>query len=393
MNQHAKRRAASKRQAGHHPAGPFDAPEAIGSRPVRDDEPELVRPPRKRAEPAPPPSGLEGPLVFTVDPDDVGHRLDRYLSQRVELAAAAISRTRVQSLVESGRVSVDAHIVASTSAKVLAGQIVVIDVPPPEAAEPAGENIALVVVFEDDHLLVIDKPAGLVVHPGAGHATGTLVNALIHHCGESLSGIGGVKRPGIVHRLDKDTSGLLVVAKTDVAHAGLSLLFADHGRTLSLTRRYQAFLWGAMDRTAGLVDLPVGRHAIHREKMAVVPLARGREAITHWHMDEGFGRDRHGKAQVSRVTCTLETGRTHQIRVHMAHVGHPVMCDPVYGAGFRTKAAALEPPAQAAFEALHRQALHAAVLGFEHPATGEELMFESPLPPDMQALLEGLQTG
>jgi RluA family pseudouridine synthase len=236
----------------------------------------------------------------------------------------------------------------------------------------------------------IDKPAGLVVHPAAGHETGTLVNALIAHCGESLSGIGGVKRPGIVHRLDKDTSGLLVVAKTDEAHQGLSALFADHGRTLSLTREYLAFVWGQPERSAGMIDAPLGRHPWHREKQAVVSGAKGREAITHYKVERSFGRDVNGRALVSLVRCSLETGRTHQIRVHMAHIGHPVLGDPLYAQGFRTKTAHLVEPARALVEGLRRQALHATSLGFEHPVTGEEMMFENPLSGILATLAEVL---
>ena len=385
MNQHAKRRQASKRQAGHAPAGYLhvDFNGAVEAQTAEVERPDAV-----------PAVELVYPIAFPVAAEASGQRLDRFLSLGVEAAGGVLSRTRLQGLIETGHVTIDARPPHSASDKVRVGQIIVLDVPPPEPAEPEGEDIPLVIVFEDEHLLVIDKPAGLVVHPGAGHAAGTLVNALIHHCGASLSGIGGVRRPGIVHRLDKDTSGLLVVAKTDAAHAGLSLLFADHGRTLSLTRRYAALVWGALERTAGMVDAPLGRHATHREKMAVVPAARGRDAITHFRVEEGFQqdrRDRLAKPRVSRITCELETGRTHQIRVHMAHIGHPVLGDPVYAAGFRTRAALLCEPAKVMLEALGRQALHAAALGFEHPVTGQELLFESPLPADMTALVAALR--
>ncbi len=197
------------------------------------------------------------------------------------------------------------------------GAKIVVVAPPAEESDLVGEDVALDIVFEDDHLIVLNKPAGLVVHPAPGHASGTLVNALIRHCGASLSGIGGVKRPGIVHRLDKDTSGLIVVAKTDAAHQGLAALFADHGRTGSLVREYRALVWGAFDGKAGVVDAPLGRHPRHREKMAVVAPGRGREAITHWR--------RRGRplGPASLIACRLETGRTHQIRVHLAHIGHP----------------------------------------------------------------------
>ncbi len=320
---------------------------------------------------------------FTVAPEEAGTRLDRFLAEREEIAAAALSRTRVKALIEEGRASVNDRPATDASRRLAPNERVGLIVPPPEPAEPKGEKIALNILYEDQHLLVLDKPAGLVVHPASGHETGTLVNALIAHCGESLSGIGGVKKPGIVHRIDKDTTGLLVVAKTDAAHMGLSRLFADHGRTLPLVREYEAFVWGAPDRVHGVVEAPIGRHAIHRERMAVVSPARGREAITHWELVEDYG-------VAARLACRLETGRTHQIRVHMAHLGHPLIGDSVYGAGFKTKTALLGEEAKAAVESLGRQALHAATLGFEHPVTGEELMFESPLPDDLERLAAAL---
>ncbi len=330
-------------------------------------------------------------IQIVVDEDGSGQRLDHYLAVRPELIAQSLSRTRIQSLIESGLVWLDEAPALVAKTKLRAGQIVEIDVPEAAPAEPLPEKIPLDIRFEDDFLVVLDKPAGLVVHPGAGHETGTLVNALIAHCGESLSGIGGVKRPGIVHRLDKDTSGLLVVAKTDAAHQGLSKLFADHGRSLPLTREYLAICWGAPDRSSGTIEAPLGRHAIQREKMAVVPEARGREAVTHWRLLEKFGADREGKPVASLIACELETGRTHQIRVHMAHVGHPLLGDDVYGAGFKTKAKQLSPEAQEALAALGRQALHARALGFEHPVTGEELLFESAPPQDFLRLLDTLR--
>jgi 23S rRNA pseudouridine1911/1915/1917 synthase len=222
-----------------------------------------------------------------------------------------------------------------------------------------------------------------VVHPAAGKTTGTLVNALIAHCGASLSGIGGVRRPGIVHRLDKDTTGLMVVAKTDRAHARLAAQFADHGRTGPLRRGYLAFVWGAPDRPRGTIDQPIDRHPHARDKMAV--RQGGREAITHWEVLERFlGAD--GKPVASLLACRLETGRTHQIRVHLAHAGHPLIGDPVYGPGFRTKVARLAPKAAAAVEALGRQALHAYLLTIEHPVTGQSLEFRSELPGDLARL-------
>lgn len=322
---------------------------------------------------------------FLVAPQHAGARLDRFLAEQPEIAAAHLSRSRIKALIEDGRATVGGVTTRDAAKKLGAGDEVALDVPPPAPAEPRGEDIALNIVYEDAHLLVIDKPAGLVVHPASAHESGTLVNALIAHCGESLSGVGGVKKPGIVHRLDKDTSGLLVVAKTDAAHHGLSRLFADHGRTLHLTREYLAFVWGVPDRAHGAVEAPLGRHSTQREKMAVVPQSRGREAVTHWEKVEDYG-------VASLLRCQLETGRTHQIRVHMAHIGHPLIGDKTYGAGFKTKVAKLTPHAREIVERLGRQALHAATLGFEHPVTGEEMLFESELPADLAALREALES-
>jgi len=330
-----------------------------------------------------PPEASATDFAFTVAPEQAGARLDRFLADRAEIAEAHISRTRIKTLIEQGGAMVAGRVVDDANRRLVGGEEVTLQVPPAEPAEPKGEDIALNIVFEDAHLLVIDKPAGLVVHPASGHETGTLVNALIAHCGDTLSGIGGVKKPGIVHRLDKDTTGLMVVAKTDAAHKGLSRLFEDHGRKLHLVRDYMAFVWGAPDRSRGTVDAHVGRHATHRERMAVVPAARGREAVTHFETLEDFG-------VVALVGCRLETGRTHQIRVHMAHIGHPLIGDATYGAGFKTKSALLTPDARAAVAALGRQALHAATLGFEHPVTREEMLFESPLPKDLELLRSAL---
>ncbi len=362
MNQHAKRR--------------YQA--SLAALPVERDEEAAPAAPVRTGPGLPP-----GQHIFAVEE---GARLDKFLAG----IADGMSRTRIKGLVEAGYVHVDGKQISDAGTKVRAGQSIEIVVPEPVAAEPAGEAIPLNVIFEDDALVIIDKPAGLVVHPAAGHETGTLVNALIAHCGESLSGIGGVKRPGIVHRLDKDTSGLLVVAKTDEAHKGLSALFADHGRTLSLTRDYLAFVWGQPESSAGMIDAPLGRHPWHREKQAVVSLAKGREAITHFRVERTFGRDANGRALVSLVRCSLETGRTHQIRVHMAHIGHPVLGDPLYAQGFRTKTVHLSEAARAIVDVMRRQALHATSLGFEHPVSGEEMLFESPLSNELAALAEAL---
>lgn len=283
--------------------------------------------------------------------------------------------------------TVDGRLVVDPSVRVNSGGRVVVAVPPPTDPVPAPETIPLDIVFEDAALIVLNKPAGLVVHPAAGNATGTLVNALIAHCGASLSGIGGVARPGIVHRLDKDTSGLLVVAKTDRAHRRLAAQFADHGRSGGFTRAYLAFVWGCPALPSGSVDAPLDRDPRNREKIAVRP--NGRWAVTHWRLIESYaGTD--GRPVASLLECRLETGRTHQIRVHMAHIGHPLLGDATYGAGFRTKAGLLPPEARTCLESLRRQALHATCLGFAHPSSGEFIEFTAELPQDLAGLRRAL---
>jgi 23S rRNA pseudouridine1911/1915/1917 synthase len=314
---------------------------------------------------------------------DAGARLDRVLAARI----AELSRSRLKALILAGEVAIGGRTIRDPGHHVNVGDDIVVAVPPPEPAAPAPQSIPLDIVFEDDAIIVIDKPKGLVVHPAAGNQTGTLVNALIAHCGDSLSGIGGVRRPGIVHRLDKDTTGLLVVAKTDAAHASLSRQFADHGRTGPLQRVYLAFAWGAPDRPKGTIAAPIGRHPHARDKMAVRP--DGREAVTYWQVLEKYnGSD--GAVVASLLVCRLMTGRTHQIRVHLASIGHPLLGDNTYGSGFRTKTALLAPPARAALAGLGRQALHAHILGVEHPSRGEYLEFRSELPSDLAGLRSSL---
>ena len=323
-------------------------------------------------------------LEVIVEGSEGSPRLDRVLAAHL----TELSRSRLKALILAGRVAVKSAPVRDPAYHVGRGDTITIDVPEPVAAAPQGEDIALDIVYEDDDLVVIDKPAGLVVHPGAGHETGTLVNALIAHCGDSLSGIGGVRRPGIVHRLDKDTSGLLVAAKNDAAHQSLSAQFADHGKTGEMRRGYLAFVWGVPNRARGTVEAPIDRHPHAREKMAV--REGGRHAVTHWEIVESFtGTD--GKPVASLIACELETGRTHQIRVHLAHIGHPLMGDMVYGPHFKTKAAQLGPEARAALAALDRQALHAYLLTLEHPKTGAILEWKSDLPVDLALLRERLQ--
>ena len=352
---------------------------------------------------------------FAVASTQAGERLDRYLTARIKI----FSRSRIQMLIAASQATVNGATIVDSGYRVKEGDTIGVAVPPPTIAEPAAEAIALTITYEDDAVVVIDKPAGLVVHPAAGHETGTLVNALLAHCGDSLSGIGGVKRPGIVHRLDKDTTGLLVVAKSDVAHHGLCEQFAAHGRDGRLQRQYLALVWGALPAAIGTIDAPLGRSSANRTKMAVqsrdgrarIVLGGGmayedddedqpgktaaREAITHYQVVETYHTElrggRIGAPLASLVRIELETGRTHQIRVHMAHIGHPVLGDTTYGAHFKASERRLNEPQADALRQLGRQALHAAVLGFEHPVTGAALSFESALPADMAALIATLK--
>ena len=302
-----------------------------------------------------------------LEPAHAGWRLDRALAD----AVPALSRERLKSLIRAGAVLTDGRQIRDPAAKVRGAEEFSVAVPEPEAAHNLPQAIPLEIVFEDAHLLVVDKPAGLVVHPAAGNFDGTLVNALLHHCAGSLSGIGGVARPGIVHRIDKDTSGLLVVAKNDPAHEGLAKQFAAH----SVDRRYLAIVSGTPAMASGTVDAPLARSATNRKKIAIVD--RGKRAVTHWR-----------RLQVLRdaalVECRLETGRTHQVRVHMASIGHPLVGDPVYGRSGKTHGRLLK---ELKFE---RQALHAAELGFAHPVSKHRLSFSSPMPPDMQELFNAL---
>ena len=302
----------------------------------------------------------------------VGQRIDKALA----VAIPNLSRARIKALIEAGAVTRDGEPLTDVSGRALAGTYR-LDVPPPTPAIPLPQDIPLVVLYEDEDLIVIDKPAGMAVHPAPGTADGTLVNALLHHCRGRLPSVGGVARPGIVHRLDKDTSGVMVAAKTDAAHAGLAALFASH----DIDRLYIALARGALYPRRGVIETLIGRSPNDRKKMAVLR-SGGRTAVTRYEVERAFGPA--DKPMASRVACRLETGRTHQIRVHLASKGSPCLGDPTYGAG---------PPAPAVRDAmqaagLHRQALHAAVLGFRHPITGEVLRFETPLPADMA----GLQT-
>ncbi len=326
-------------------------------------------------------------IEVTAAQEASGDRLDRFLAAQIE----DLSRSRLQTLIADGQVSENGRTISDRGSRVKPGAVYAVRVPPPEPPEPAAEAIALNVVFEDDELIVIDKPAGLVVHPSAGHASGTLVNALIAHCGERLSGVGGVKRPGIVHRLDKDTSGLLVVAKSDVAHRGLSAQFAAHGRDGRMSRAYKAVCWGVPLLPKGSVDAALGRAKLNRMKMAVVKDVLGRHAVTHYEVERAFSRGAQKEGIACLMRLQLETGRTHQIRVHMMHIGHPLLGDPLYGAGFRSRELHLTDAAAQALATLKGQALHACELGFEHPVSKERLLFTSELPDNLANLVSALE--
>ncbi len=312
-----------------------------------------------------------------------GARLDAFLAG----ALPDLSRNRLKNLILGGHVAIGRATIVEPRRPVKPDDEIVVTVPAPMPATPAPQDLPLSIVHEDDTLIVVDKPASMVVHPGGGNPDGTLVNALIAHCGDSLSGIGGVARPGIVHRLDKDTTGLLVAAKTDRAHQALSAQFADHGRTGGLERGYQAIVWGAPERSRGKVDAPLGRARHNREKIEI--RADGRHAVTHYRIEDVYGRDGE-EPLAARLACRLETGRTHQIRVHLASIGHPLIGDRAYGAGFATKANRLPDQVAATVTTFPRHALHAWLLGFTHPDSGEHMRFESPFPEDFQRLIAAL---
>ena len=327
-----------------------------------DDEPERI-------------AGQPDIRIVELSPELAGARLDKTLAD----LAPDLSRARIQALLAQGLISFDGKALDGAASKAKAGAYR-IEIPAPTPAEPGAENIPLTVLFEDEHLIVIDKPAGMAAHPGPGTESGTLVNALLHHCGASLSGIGGVARPGIVHRLDKDTSGVMVAAKSDKAHQGLAALFERH----DIERTYIALTRSAPQPASGTIITRIGRSSSDRKKMAVLA-SGGREAITHYVVERVFGAAK--KPVAARVACTLETGRTHQIRVHLSSRGAPCLADATYGS---------TQPVQAVRDVvkqagLQRQALHASVLGFVHPVTGERLRFETPLPPDMAAVEAGLE--
>lgn len=316
-------------------------------------------------------------ITLTVEKGEEKQRLDKFLAERL----FPLTRTRIQALMEDHKLTCCNKIITSPSHKVKEGEVYTLHIPPAQDATPQAENIPLTIIFEDQDLLVLNKPAGMVVHPAPGHHGSTLVNALLAHCGESLSGIGGVRRPGIVHRLDKDTSGLMVVAKNDLAHQRLSAQFTDR----TLTRSYWAFVWGVPHPKEGTIEGDIGRNPKNRQKMAVVTRG-GKPAITHYRILKPFFAKEDSSQSISMVRCDLKTGRTHQIRVHMAHLGHPLVGDPVYGRIPKWAKKAFDP----AIVDFPRQALHAFALRFLHPRAGKSMQFEVPLPPDLETLLSFL---
>ena len=326
--------------------------------------------------------------AFITDEGDSG-RLDAWLAQKM---APDYSRSRIKALIEAGAVTINGAVTKEPKKKIASDMSIEVILPEITDAEPQPENIPLEIIYEDDDLIVVNKPIGLVVHPGAGNTSGTLVNALLYHCGASLSGIGGVKRPGIVHRLDKDTSGVMVVAKHDIAHRHLSEQFADHGRTGELERAYLALVWGAPNPIKSTIRTFLGRSS-DRLKRAVCSehAPDAKHAVTHYKTKQSFGGQEGVNAFASLVECRLETGRTHQIRVHMAHNGHPLIGDLTYGAAFKTKANKLPDEQRNAINAFTHQALHAYLLQFKHPVSGEIMRFEAELPADFANLTKILE--
>lgn len=331
----------------------------------------------------------QGEVLIASDVN-AGSRLDVFIAERMP---PHISRSRVQAIIREGGVTVDGQTCTEPKRKLRGGEHIALEIPDAEESKIEPEPIDLDIIHEDEHLIVINKPAGMVVHPAIGNWSGTLVNALLHHCKGSLSGIGGIRRPGIVHRLDKDTSGLLVAAKDDKAHLGLAAQFADHGRTGSLERAYLALAWGKLAQVSGTIDAALGRSTANRRKRAVMSPGNqeAKHAITHYSVLETFGPDDKGGAIASKVECRLETGRTHQIRVHFSHLGHPLIGDQDYGKHFQTKENLLPDNVRQSINRFKRQALHAHLLGFEHPVTQAHLRFEIEPPEDFQVLEAALR--
>jgi len=322
---------------------------------------------------------MDDTVDITISPDTAGLRLDKLLAD----AMPDVSRSRLKALIKEGHVTCNKQNINNPSRSVKPGEIYTVYFPEPEDPIPQAENIPLDVIFEDEHLIIVNKPAGMVVHPAAGSPNSTLVNALLYHCKGSLSGIGGVKRPGIVHRIDKETSGLLIVAKHDKAHNGLAEQFAAH----TIERKYTAICKGHPRPPSGRIEGNIARHPVDRKRMAV-SANNGKWAATHYRSLTSFSQG--GTPLATEIECELETGRTHQVRVHMAHMGHALVGDPVYAKSGKLSSS-IKGPVRTALLSFNRQALHARSLGFDHPISGEHFKFESNLPYDMKALLQALE--
>ncbi|HFB2048693.1 MAG: RluA family pseudouridine synthase [Hyphomicrobiaceae bacterium] len=324
-------------------------------------------------------------IELVVSTEHIGVRVDRFIAITLE----DLSRQNVKKILKSGAVKINGFVCNNPKHKLSEGQNVRLDLPPYESVQINAETIPLNITYEDSDIIVVDKPAGLVTHPAPGHNTGTLVNALIAHAGAELSTISGVTRPGIVHRLDKDTSGLMVVAKNDFAHKRLAEQFAIHGTDGRMQRIYTALCWGEFDLPYGTVDVSLARSTSNRRKIKVVAVDKGRHAITHYRVVKKYLLS--NRVSISMLRLQLETGRTHQIRVHMSSIGNPVLGDKIYGSGFNSSMKKLNEEFNHPTDFLNRQALHASTLNFEHPSTGQPLCFTSPIPRDMKDLINSLE--
>ncbi|MEN2494333.1 MAG: Ribosomal large subunit pseudouridine synthase D [Hyphomicrobiaceae bacterium hypho_1] len=326
------------------------------------------------------------PLKLVVNSEYSGMRVDRFIAGAIE----RLSRQTVKNLIKTGAVEINGDVCCASKYKLCEGQKISVSVAPNKAAKINAETIPLNITYEDCDIIVVDKPAGLVTHPSPGHTNGTLVNALLAHAGEKLSGLNGITRPGIVHRLDKDTSGLIVIAKNDSAHKGLADQFASHGKDGRMQRVYAALCWGKFDLPYGTINAPLSRSTFNRRKIGVVTADKGRHAVTHYKVKKIYSLS--DSESISLLLLQLETGRTHQIRVHMASIRHPILGDKLYGKGFKSSAIKLPESVKSSLDLLNRQALHAISLDFEHPRTGRRLHFKSPLPKEIRNLLNSLSS-
>ncbi|MBY7648920.1 MAG: RNA pseudouridine synthase [Candidatus Liberibacter europaeus] len=334
-----------------------------------------------------PDSNLQPITISLLANDDAVGRIDKWLSVKL---TEKFSRSYIKTLINNGHVSINNVVNIDPARKIISGDKILIITPQIRQLNIPQENIPINILYEDDDIIIINKQAGLVVHPAPGNWTGTLVNALLHHCKDNLSGINGTKRPGIVHRLDKDTTGIIIVAKNDISHQKLSEQFADHGLHMGLKRLYYAIVWGTPFPMSGTINIPLGRCKYNRLRRAIkrVDDKTADRAVTHYQIIKTYNRD--SNYAISLLKCRLETGRTHQIRVHMAHKGHPLIGDPIYGTGFKTKEKLVNSVAKSAINSLARQALHAYYISFSHPQNNKRMSFEAAIPEDMLSIIKAL---